>query len=253
MSHRKYSSRNVFPFLLLIFFGLGGIFFLNLGFHFFDRTKDAEKKEAILYVEKGSAQVLTWGSSAWTEVQGQKKLLEGDTVHVSKAGRALVYFYGKNIIRLDENTEFQMEALNINGTVSSAEIILHQGAIWVHDAADDFSFYVRSDDMSFEPLDTTMSSVRIFSLTQDVSGTVRVIDGGLHVKIFDRNEPERVLESFALKSGESMNIGAKDIRALENFYTVQPISLIDEDFKQSQWYSWNISEDASPMKFLLDF
>lgn len=250
MSHRKYSSRNVFPFLLLIFFGLGCVFFLNFGIRFFHRTQNAEKKEAVLYVEKGNAQVLPWGSSVWIEIEEQRNLLEGDTVHVSKAGLALVHFYGENIIRLDENTEFQMDSLNIDGAIFSVETILYQGAIWVHDAADDFSFFVRSDDMSVAPFENEMSRAHIFSITQDVLGSVRALDGGLRVNVLDRGEPERVLENFVIESGEAMSIGEKDIGALENFRTVQPIYPIDEDFKQSQWYAWNTLEDAFPMKFL---
>lgn len=206
---------------------------------------------ATAFVVTGDAQVQPYGDGEFAPILSGQKLLEGDRIQTLDNSRVVLQFFGHTKVRLDEGSDVTLRVIDNNKSEENVEITVSAGQVWVNkDIADKpkSTLSVRSKYMDVKATGT------VFAVKSGLPESVRVIDGEVFVDVIggENEQKPEVLDSFSVGIGQE---AVMDNTAYEQFQrreTASVLGPIDTDFKITQWYKWNVSEDENPTVYEVD-
>ncbi len=242
--YRKRSSDYLLPFLSIVGIGIIIIIAFQLFGYFKGKTGDV-----YFYIPQGDAKILTYGTSEWVEAFNGTKLLAGDSVKTLSNSKMVLQFDNGSVIRLDQNSALTLKDISKTGDSEKISVNLDYGSAWVNRLVTEdiksSKFEVRSEHMLVKDVG---SIIELEKGTE--SETVRVFKGSIKVDIFANEENKNeVADTKEVGVGQELHLDAATIKAFKNRENPSPLIAIRDDFKVTNWYSWNIAEDEKPTDF----
>lgn len=241
---RKGPIDYVLPFLMLV--GLGII--MILGYQIWSNFDKQNKSDVYFYVPQGKARILPYGLTAWDEAYSGTKLHLGDTLKTSSLGRVVMEFFNGTVVRLGEDSAATL--VDVVKESDHEEIVfnLDNGKLWLKGQKSpgvrEARYEVRTTHMKVKAKGT------VFEVESDTHESVRVLEGDVDVDILVKtNGQERVADTVQVGVGQELVLDEASLKAFESSLSPSVIMAISEDFKDSPWYRWNMSEDETPTNF----
>lgn len=218
----------IFPFILFIIVGVVLVLGFEIYFKFF---KSSDGDAVVIDVVSGQAQIKLWGTENFSKVYDGMKILPGDEVYVGQNSKVKVIFPDRTELRLNGDTDAVFD--------SSERVSLAKGEIWVDktytsSCSEDFSVFVK--DILAKPV-CGIFDVSFYGEKQ----ITRTVSGVMEVDVYSRNGGV-VVDHVQIKEGEQ---AVFDNEKLERFWLFQAPNVVEangEDFKESSWYAWNVSD-----------
>jgi hypothetical protein len=205
---------------------------------------------ATAFLVTGDAQVRPFGEGEFGPMISGQKLLEGDRLQTLDNSRVMLEFFGHTKVRLDEGSDVTIRTIDNNKTEENVEITVTAGQVWVNKGIADkpkSTMSVRSNYMDVKATGT------IFAVKSGLPESVRVIDGEVFVDVIEVGEEKpEVLDSFSVGIGQEAVMNNVAYEQFQRRETASVLGPVDTDFKITQWYKWNISEDQNPTVYEVD-
>jgi len=207
-------------------------------------VNEEKRDEAVLSLEKGSAEVLLWGQDEWVAVSNSQIILEGDAVRTSEDGYVSLEFYNGAELKMDGTSELvftEVETREMDGPDEYfIKLELSDGRAWLEHGATDVDYWeieLRTDVMN-------VSSLRgEYLLSNAVDDEyIYVMDGQVTVDFVDRSgDVDSVIETVILGEGYKSEMSDSKQRAL---LSRENVSLSEEmgedDLLGDEFVSWNM-------------
>lgn len=252
MYYRPHSSRRsspldyLLPFMIIISIGI----ILVLGFSLIRALFAGEDtKAAYMHLVSGSAQMKAWGTESFFDLSSDSLIMQGDEIMTSADSKVIVEFFDGTIMRVDGGGDVVFEEMNEGSDSSQFQVQLLDGKVWFNKLYKD-----TSSNIVIKLVDVSVSSgaASIFEVESGEDQAVRTVsvfeEGGLEVDILAK-DGGKVIESETVGVGQEI-IFTKEV--LDSYFAYKSptvLSGISDDFKITEWYIWNISEDKSPALF----
>jgi len=241
---RKGPIDYVLPFLMLV--GLGII--IVLGWQIWSNFDKQNKSDAYFYVAQGKAKLLPYGTTNWDDAYSGTRLRLGDALKTSSLGRVVMEFFNGTVVRMAEDTAATLVDLVKEPDHEEIVLKLDNGKLWVKaqksPGVREARYEVRTAHMLVKAKGT------VFEVESDSHETVRVLDGDIDVDILVKtNGQERVADTIQVGVGQELVLDEASLKAFESNMSPSVLMAISEDFKNSPWFRWNMSEDETPTNF----
>ncbi len=241
---RKRPLDYLLPFLILISVGVIAV----LGFQLFMNYGKQGKADVFFYVAEGKAKVLPYGNTDWDNAFSGTKLLLGDSLKSSFGSKVVLSFFNETLIRMGADTAVTLADVEKTSERETIVLNLDNGMLWVNGhksaGAREASYEVRTKNMQVTATGT------VFEVESDVAQIVRVFDGDVKVDVMIEVEgKERVADTFSVGVGQQLFLDSAAIGAFEENKSPSLLSAVDDEFKTTAWYKWNVKEDNSPTDF----
>lgn len=207
------------------------------------QTDETKRNQAFVYIERGDVEFQPWGEDVWHDAYNQALIWEGDHIRTGKDSYAVLEFYDGSRVRINEETEFLVEKIEVEKKAIAVEIRLIAGEIWVNEQKTDENLKFRV----FTPhLDIASLGTR-YSVSVVDTEFVRVTEGEVKAMVYDNftDDPE-LLDSVSIGIGQQISVSTTDIEALQARKFVNLLESTDDYWRVTEWYLWNIREDETP-------
>lgn len=246
VQRRKKPVDYLLPFLVLISVGVIGV----LGFQLWSNWNAQGKADAYFYVVEGKAKVLPFAQTDWDTAFSGTKLLLGDSLKTSLSGLIVTEFFNGTVIRMAEDSAMSLVDLSKSSDTERIIVSLDNGKIWVNGQKSagvrEAVYEVRTRNLMVKATGT------VFEVESGLADTIRVMDGEVKVDVYvPVGESERVADTISVGVGQQITIDEAAIRVFVNNEKPSVLMAIDDAFKSSKWYLWNISEDTNPTDYAL--
>lgn len=243
---RKSPLDYLLPFLILV--GIGVV--VILAFQLWSNFQKQSKADVYFYIVEGRAQVLPYGQQSWDRAFSGTKFLQGDSLKTSAAGKAVLEFFNGTLIRLGDDTTMTLKDLVKEPERENITAYLESGTLWVNghksEGVKEAFYQVETPHLMVKAKGTT------FAVENKNAEIVRVLDGTVTVDIkVIVDGKERIVNAAPLSVGVGQEIvlDSASLKAFENNENPSILQGLSDEFKQSEWYSWNVNEDRSPSEF----
>lgn len=235
------------PFLILICVGIIGVLLFNLWRAFFPADKP---RAAYLHIVQGSAQMKVWGKDSFFNLNTDSVVMQGDRVRSSADAKFIVEFFDGTLMRLGGNADVSFDTIDDKSDTPNMGLHLYAGDAW-------FDMMNRSSghtdvEVKMNNLVAKSNQASVFALENNADQIVRVVsvfqNAGLGVDVLAQDE-DRVVESEDIGIGQQINFNKEVLKAYWAHQSPTVLAAIDDNFKLSDWYLWNIKEDDSPTVF----
>lgn len=242
---RKRPIDYILPFLIMICAGVIVVLAFQL-YQSMNKTDDTN--DIYMYMAKGNAKVLQWGSGEWEKAYNGTKILQGDSIKTQRGGRMVINLFNDHYLRMDQSSEIVFSEIKKNGDAYDINLILREGKVWINnDEASEtpVKFMVKTDHTVVKTIST------IYEVEQNESEEiVRVLKGSIVADIMvDEDGEKRNVETIQIGVGQEAVITADDLKAYTDRESPSVIDAIDDDFRETTFYKWNMSEDKNPTDF----
>ena len=231
------------PFVILIALGVILLLMWNLWKAIFHQDVNAG---VYMHIVEGSAELRSWGTDDFFDLKNDIRIVQGDEVKSSSDARIIFEFFDGTIMRIDGGSDVIFEVVDDDEKNPEIKIILVDGSAWfnkVYKATSTTELTVTMNNVI-----VASDSAHIFEVENQFDEVVRVFNGeGLQVDVL--TEEEKVVESAALGVGQEIVFTDKVLEAYWAFQSPTVISAVSDEFKQSEWYLWNLNEDQEPTEF----
>ena len=235
------------PFLIIICIGIIGVLLFNLWRAFFPSS---QPKAAYLHFVEGSAQMKAWGTESFFNLNTDSVVMQGDRIRSSADARFIVEFYDGSLMRIGGNADLSFDVISDSGDAPSMDLHLYAGDVW---------FNMMNRNAGPSEVAVTMNNIvaksnnaSIFELENQGDQIVRVLavsqNDGLVVDILDESG-SKVVESESVGVGQEINFKSEVLKAYWAYQSPTVLAAHADDFKESDWYLWNIKEDDTPTVF----
>lgn len=243
---RKSTIDYILPFLILLGVGVIGI----LGYQLWSSFEKQGKADVYFYLAEGKAKILPYGQSTWDNAFSGTKLLLGDSLKTSSLGKLVMLFFNDTVIRLGNDSAITLTDVSKGSDQEKIVLNLDNGLIWVNGkkspGVKESHYDVRTTHMLVKAKGT------VFEVENNETEVVRVFDGEISVDILVNTDgKERVADTVTVGVGQQIVLDEATIKAYEEHQTLSILQMISEDFKATEWYSWNMKEDENPTDFTL--
>lgn len=236
-----------FPFFALILVGLIVVLIFQIVAYFQTKRLKALENKAAVHVVTGKAEMKIWGVSQWTGAFDESLLHEGDAIRTAPGSRVILTFLNGSVIRLNSETEIEITDLKSRDGEDEAALKLLRGEIWLKHTEKDTvraAFTIVTDHLDVHSLGT------IFAVSNRKKQEVRVLEGKVEVAInVAESEGEvsqtRKAETLEVAMGQEVSVDRDELARLKNRQPVNLLALLSDEFRNSEWYTWNRREDAS--------
>jgi len=162
----------------------------------------------------------------------------------------VIEFFNGTKIRLNNDTAVTLADLSKTSNSETIAINLDNGVAWVKGAKSagvrDAHYEVRTADLLVKADGT------VFEVESNDVQVVRVFEGDVSVDILVRvNGQERVASTVSVGVGQEITIDDAALNAFSQNQKPSILKAISEDFKNGDWYKWNVKEDSAPTDFSL--
>lgn len=227
------------PFLVIIIF-IGVIvaawYFLGSALNGGGEKLSSEK--VFLDIETGGAKAMTSGDSEWKNVPTSIYLYEDERLKTQSDGRVTLTFFDKDTVRLDKSTELEFAALSRNAAGNLATLEVEEGKLWldIEESGTGTEFTVKTG------LLTLKSNGGIFALTHP--GMLYVLEGSVRADI---EHEGKIVKSSTIGVGQELIVDEKIAADLSEDLQKEVVFALDDAFKSSNWYRWNMQQDGSSL------
>jgi hypothetical protein len=246
IQRRKKPVDYLLPFLALISIGVIGV----IGVQVWSNWDKQGKADVYFYVAEGKAKVLPFAESDWDNAYSGTKLLLGDSLKTSTSGKVVLQFFNGTLIRMAEDSAITLADVSKGSDRESIVLNMDNGTVWVKGqksaGVKESAYEIRTRHMLVKAVGT------VFEVTSGNVETVRVMDGQVKVDIYvPVGNSERVATTISVGVGQEINIDSATIKAYEDNQETSVLTALNDNFKTSNWYSWNVKEDKTPTDFTL--
>lgn len=200
-----------------------------------------EPLDIYLFTPQGKTRILPQGTYNWDQAYDETRILEGDEIQTLLSSRAMVRFFQKMWLRLDEETDVLLEKVTPSSSVDTYSLTMRRGKTWYHTEA-----YV---DKSVQ-LNISTTHLRIQSgsgifevedLTEEKGAQiVRVIKGSVQVDVVvSDGEKKREVESLRVTAGQQFVMDTSDYQAYQQYQSPEVLEPIPDAFVDEEWFLWN--------------
>lgn len=241
----------VLPFLILVCLGVILVLIFQLYFTWKEENEVTLRNQVFLYYDDGRASLFPWGAEQWSKAYSGSLVLEGDRVKTDAGTSLVLSFFNGAVVRLDENTIVTYHTFSDVDGVQVFSLDLESGRLWINeDALDDsvVHFSVTMGDL------VATSTGTVFEVTRSsTEKIVRVLSGSVQADIFESVvydlQTQTPITSQTIGVGQQITLSTSVKARLLAREQVSLLDSLDDDWKTSAWYLWNIQEDASPTDF----
>ena len=209
------------------------------------------KEDAYMHVVDGSVQMKAWGTDSFFDLSADALIMGGDELRTSASATVIVEFADGTIMRLDGSTHVVFDNIEDNGSGKDIVVDLLEGSLWfnqVYKSTEDTNVQINLDNVVVKSDESSVYAVS--NTTDEEMATVFGVfdDEGLLVEIMNQ-DGDKVIEQENLGIGQEIVFNAKVLDKYWSYQSPTVISALSDDFKNIDWYKWNISEDLSPSDF----
>lgn len=235
------------PFLIIICVGIIGVLLFNLWRAFFPSS---QPKAAYLHIVEGSAQMKAWGTESFFNLSTDSVVMQGDRIRSSADAKFIVEFYDGTLMRIGGNADIGFDVIDDKSDVPRMSLHLFAGDVW-------FDMMNRTSgpadvEVTMNNIIAKSNNATVFELENQGDQIARVIavsqNDGLSVDVLDESG-SKVVESEKIGVGQEINFKSDVLKAYWAHQSPTVLAAIADDFKQSDWYLWNIKEDDTPTVF----
>lgn len=237
----------ILPFLVLVSIGVIGV----LGFQLWSNWDQQGKGDVYFYVAEGKAKLLPYGQTDWDNAFSGTKLLLGDSIKSSMVGKVVLAFFNGTIIRMNDDTAVTLTDLSKAADKETIVMNLANGSVWVNGkksaGVKEALYEIRTTNLLVKAKGT------VFEVeSEDGLEVVRVFDGEVNVDVMIKaGGSERVADTISVGVGQEITIDEATLSAFADNKSTSVLTGISDDFKDTDWYKWNVREDKSPTDFKL--
>jgi len=235
------------PFLIIICIGIIGVLLFNLWRAFFPSS---QPKAAYLHIVEGSAQMKAWGTESFFNLNTDSVIMQGDRIRSSADAKFIVEFFDGTLMRIGGNADVSFDAIDDKSDVPGMNLHLFAGDLW-------FDMLNRTSghadvEVAMNNVVAKSNNASVFDVENQGDQVVRVVsvsqNDGLKVDVLDE-AGNKVIESENIGVGQEINFKSEVLKAYWSHQSPTVLAALADDFKQSDWYLWNIKEDDSPTVF----
>ncbi len=237
----------VMPFLIIIAIGIIGILAFNLWKTFFPSEK---VKAAYMHIISGSAQMKAWGTDAFFNLSSDAVIMQGDQIRSSADAKLIVEFFDGSLMRVSGNSDVSFDSIDDDSKTPQIDLNLYDGALWfnmLNKTTGQTDVLVTLDNIVAKS-----NAASIFEVDNNESQAVRVFgvfdNEGLAVDIL-AEDGSKVVESEVVGVGQQIDFTDEVLKRYWAYQSPTVLAATSDDFKQTDWYLWNIKEDAEPTQF----
>ncbi len=208
---------------------------------FIQSNMDTNTERVLLSIENGSAKAMMKEKSEWETVHNGIYLYKGEKIQTGSDGRVSLTLFDQSIVRLDNNSEVDFTQLKQSGEQNNIELSLAEGQAW-------------------SKIEKTLNPASGFSISTDIinvssgggviamqyPGTVYVMEGEAKVDI---KFNDKVIKTVNVGVGQEFIADADKISDINDGLDATLIYAIDDSFKTSPWYLFNMKKDGSISAF----
>lgn len=230
-----------FPFFIFIVVGIVGVLGFNLYSYFYGDSQDS----TLMYIVEGEAQVKLWGNEDFSKAYSGTKILQGDEIYTVRDSKVVVEFFNGIKVRMSGDTHIVFDEVYRDGSEVDIGLILKKGEAWVNktDARSTGSNF----DMIGEHLVVNASGA-VFDFVHEDEELVNVVLGGVAIDVYSENKVT-VVDSFEVSDGSGVFVDAEKLGRFWKFQAPNVVEPLSDEFKESNWYVWNLLEDENPTDF----
>jgi hypothetical protein len=236
-SREKKFTNYFLPFLIFIAFGLIAVLSIQV-FDLFNNSKNDQF--LLLNSVDGKVDITPWNYQESEKGIAGSRILQGDKIFTSNASKAELVVFENTAIRMDANTEIEIEQLK--SPEKTLEINLKKGRLWVknQNSAKDKEITIDGNFFLIKSLDS------VFSIELNYEEKIHNISGKSELAIRSANsEFISTISKHILESGEQAIITSQAISEINANRTPDLITTITEDFFNSPWFLENSKKDSS--------
>ncbi len=229
------------PFLILICMGIIGVLLFNLWRVF---SPSANVKAAYLHIVEGSAQMKAWGTESFFNLSNDSVIMQGDRIRSSANAKFIVQFFDGTNMRLGNNADMSFNMIDDKSDTPEMDLHLYAGSAWFDGNA--------NIEVTMNNVVIKSSGAGIFELENNGDQIARVIsifdNNVLDVDVMD-DSGDKVVETETIGIGQQINFTNEILKAYWAHQSPTVLTAIDDDFKLTDWYLWNIKEGDNPTVF----
>ena len=211
-----------------------------------EQTIEVKRNQSFVYIDRGDVDFKPW-QDKWYDAYTGALILEGDMLKTNDNSFAVMEFYDGSRVRLNENTEVTLQKVDATRNGIDVELIVESGEIWVYEKETEENLGIRVFTTHLD----VVALGTVYAVEVSESEFVRVLEGEVKVLVkSDLLEDSEILESKAAGIGQQISLSQKNIEDLEARKFVNLLEPIDDYWKVTEWYLWNIEEDESPTQYV---
>lgn len=236
----------IMPFLIIICLGIIIVLLVNLWGAI---TDDDVKKAAYMHIVDGSAEMKTWGTDDFFNISTDALIMQGDEIVTSADAKIIIEFFDGTVMRVDGSTDVNFVEIDDENEPPKMNLLLVNGRAWFNKLyRDTGSTYITVRTTNLEVVSKTGS---IFEVENVMDEVVRVFSGNtndIDVNIYNK-DGSKVIETETIGIGQEVVFSDAVLDRYWQFQSPSVIAAVSDEFKQIDWYLWNVAEDKTPTVF----
>jgi hypothetical protein len=232
------------PFLIILCVGVILVLLFNLWKAIFSSD---DSGSAFLHLESGSVQVKMWNTEEFFNLTSDALIMQGDEIQTSADAKVIIEFFDGTLMRLSGNTNVILNVIDKEEGDEEISVLLVNGKIWLNKllkSVGDTKLVVDMGDVIVNSL-----SGSIFEVESEFDDIVRVLNGGDVLVDIKNRDGTKVVETENVGVGQEIVFTDKVIEKYWEFLSPSVLSALSDEFKDTDWYLWNVSQDVDPVKF----
>ncbi len=209
------------------------------------------KEDAYMHVVDGSVQMKAWGTDSYFDLTVDALVMEGDEIRSSANAKVIIEFFDGTIMRMDGNTHVVFKSIEDDDGDPTIMVDLLEGNVWfnkVYKSTEDNDLQINLDNIV-----VISNEASVFAVADDFGAqSARVLgvfdDKGLLIEVLNE-DVEKVIEEESLGVGQEIVFTDKILEKYWAYQSPTVISALSDEFKISDWYTWNLAEDETPTEF----
>lgn len=221
-------------FWFVIFLVISAIF-LKSCFTSAVNSKNEKRDEAILSIDKGSAQITVWGDDTSSPAANSQIILEGDKIETAENTYATLSFYNGSKVTLDQKTTVVFSDVSTENTNDFLTLDLNNGRVFVNQIPNEegqMTLNVKTDVMKIASVQTQYIASNIPD-----NEYVYVLNGEANPQLLDK---DIVIENTLLKSGQKIAMPDSKQSALLARESVTLVESSNDDLLGDPFYTWTL-------------
>jgi hypothetical protein len=205
---------------------------------------EERRDEAVLSVQRGEVEFLSFGQENWKDAADSQIFLEGDSVRTQEDSWATLEFHNGAQVRLANNTELIFTEVITDGLDDFIVLDLEFGRVWLNQVPKEqgeFTVQIRTDVINMSAL----SGEALMTNAMNAEG-VYVFDGQVSMELVERDSAggkDSVIERFFLEEGFKTELFVEDVSKLLNRMNITLFEeFTDREFGTSEFLAWNLGE-----------
>lgn len=247
MYHRRPVRKTVFSYIMPFTVILAIFLVVVLGWQILNNVfgstnnPDLQNERIFMTIEKGSVKAMTTEINQWQNAPDKINLFRGESVKTGIDSQATFTYFDQSMMRLNSSSEANFAVLNKKKGVYTIKTNLKEGEAWIkveNILNPKSSFSIDTDLLN---IDTKGGTLAI-----EAPGTVRMIKGEAQIGI---KENDAIVKAISLGVGQQIKVTPESIKQIQTGESIEMISALEDEFKNTDWYLWNRGKDGTISAF----